>query len=310
MNIFNSISSFTSTTKTIVTIGTFDGVHMGHKKVLNKLHNLALEKQAESVLLTFFPHPRMVLQQDLDIKLLNTIEEKKKHIASHDIDHLIIHPFDLEFSRLTAEEFVKDVLVDQLNICTIIIGHDHRFGRNRTATIDDLIDFGTKYNFEVEQITAKEIDEIAISSTKIRNALLEGDIATANIFLGYNYSLQGEVIEGKKLGRTIHFPTANLKVDEKYKLIPKNGVYMVSVKINSKPFFGMMNIGTNPTVSDSEQSIEVHVFDFNESIYHQNITVSFLERIREEKKYDSLFDLKDQLEKDKLYCLSRQKNYS
>lgn len=283
---------------------------MGHKKVLNKLHNLALEKQAESVLLTFFPHPRMVLQQDLDIKLLNTIEEKKKHIASHDIDHLIIHPFDLEFSRLTAEEFVKDVLVDQLNICTIIIGHDHRFGRNRTATIDDLIDFGTKYNFEVEQITAKEIDEIAISSTKIRNALLEGDIATANIFLGYNYSLQGEVIEGKKLGRTIHFPTANLKVDEKYKLIPKNGVYMVSVKINSKPFFGMMNIGTNPTVSDSEQSIEVHVFDFNESIYHQNITVSFLERIREEKKYDSLFDLKDQLEKDKLYCLSRQKNYS
>ncbi|MCO6161578.1 bifunctional riboflavin kinase/FAD synthetase [Flavobacterium sp. NRK F7] len=310
MNIFNSISSFTSTTKTIVTIGTFDGVHMGHKKVLNKLHNLAIEKQAESVLLTFFPHPRMVLQQDLDIQLLNTIAEKKKHIASYDIDHLIIHPFDLEFSRLTAEEFVKNVLVDQLNICAIIIGYDHRFGRNRTATIEDLINFGVKYNFEVEQITAKEIDEITISSTKIRNALLEGDITTANTFLGYNYTLHGEVIEGKKLGRTIDFPTANLKVDEKYKLIPKNGVYMVSVEINSNPFFGMMNIGTNPTVSDSEQSIEVHLFDFNESIYHQNITVGFLERIREEKKYDSLADLKDQLEKDKRYCLSRLKNYS
>ncbi|WP_445456581.1 bifunctional riboflavin kinase/FAD synthetase [Flavobacterium sp. HNIBRBA15423] len=309
MNIFNSISSFTTKKKTIVTIGTFDGVHIGHKKVLQKLHNLAIEKDAESVLLTFFPHPRMVLQQDLDIKLLNTIEEKKELISEFEINHLIIHPFDLEFSRLTAEDFVKTILVDQLNICSIIIGYDHRFGRNRTATIDDLIEFGTKYNFDVQQITAKEIDEIAISSTKIRNALLEGDIETANTFLGYNYTLSGLVIEGKKIGRTINFPTANIKIDEEYKLIPQNGVYIVSVEINKSTYFGMMNIGTNPTISDSSQSIEVHIFDFNQSIYNQNIKICFLERIRDEEKYTSLDELKKQLEKDKIFSLARIKNY-
>ncbi len=309
MNIFNSISSFTTKKKTIVTIGTFDGVHIGHKKVLQKLHNLAIEKDAESVLLTFFPHPRMVLQQDLDIKLLNTIEEKKELISEFEINHLIIHPFDLEFSRLTAEDFVKTILVDQLNICSIIIGYDHRFGRNRTATIDDLIEFGTKYNFDVQQITAKEIDEIAISSTKIRNALLEGDIETANTFLGYNYTLSGLVIEGKKIGRTINFPTANIKIDEEYKLIPQNGVYIVSVEINKSTYFGMMNIGTNPTISDSNQSIEVHIFDFNQSIYNQNIKICFLERIRDEEKYASLDELKKQLEKDKIFSLARIKNY-
>jgi riboflavin kinase / FMN adenylyltransferase len=309
LNIFNSISSFTTKKKTIVTIGTFDGVHIGHKKVLQKLHNLAIEKDAESVLLTFFPHPRMVLQQDLDIKLLNTIEEKKELISEFEINHLIIHPFDLEFSRLTAEDFVKTILVDQLNICSIIIGYDHRFGRNRTATIDDLIEFGTKYNFDVQQITAKEIDEIAISSTKIRNALLEGDIETANAFLGYNYTLSGLVIEGKKIGRTINFPTANIKIDEEYKLIPQNGVYIVSVEMNKFTYFGMMNIGNNPTISNSTQSIEVHIFNFNQSIYNQNIKISFLERIRDEEKYISLDELKKQLEKDKIFSLARIKNY-
>jgi len=309
LNIFNSISSFTTKNKTIVTIGTFDGVHIGHKKVLQKLHNLAIEKDAESVLLTFFPHPRMVLQQDLDIKLLNTIEEKKELISEFEINHLIIHPFDLEFSRLTAEDFVKTILVDQLNICSIIIGYDHRFGRNRTATIDDLIEFGTKYNFDVQQITAKEIDEIAISSTKIRNALLEGDIETANTFLGYNYTLSGLVIEGKKIGRTINFPTANIKIDEEYKLIPQNGVYIVSVEINKSTYFGMMNIGTNPTISEGDQSIEVHIFDFNQSIYNQSIKICFLERIRDEEKYASLDELKKQLEKDKIFSLARIKNY-
>lgn len=309
MNIFNSISSFTTKKKTIVTIGTFDGVHIGHKKVLQKLHNLAIEKDAESVLLTFFPHPRMVLQQDLNIKLLNTIEEKKHLISEFKLDHLIIHPFDLEFSRLTAEDFVKTILVDQLNICSIIIGYDHRFGRNRTATIDDLIEFGTKYNFDVQQITAKEIDEIAISSTKIRNTLLEGDIETANTFLGYNYTLSGLVIEGKKIGRTLNFPTANIKIDEEYKLIPQNGVYIVSVEMNKSTYFGMMNIGTNPTISNSNQSIEVHIFDFNQSIYNQNIKICFLERIRDEEKYASLDELKKQLEKDKIFSLARIKNY-
>ncbi|WP_130736325.1 bifunctional riboflavin kinase/FAD synthetase [Flavobacterium sp. J27] len=310
MNIFNSISSFSTEKKTIVTIGTFDGVHIGHKKVLKKMQDLAKHKNAASTILTFFPHPRMVLQQDLNIKLLNTIEEKKELISEFDIDNLIIHPFDLEFSRLTAEDFVKNILIDQLNICAIIIGYDHRFGRNRTATITDLINFGIKYNFDVKQITAKEIDEITISSTKIRNALLEGDIQTANEFLGYTYSLIGVVVEGKKIGRTINFPTANIKINEDYKLIPQNGVYIVSVEIEQTQHFGMMNIGNNPTVSDNKQSIEVHLFDFNQNIYNKTIKVNFLERIRDEKKYASLEELKEQLQKDKSFSLSRIKKYS
>lgn len=309
MKVYNSLSSFKSHKKTIVTIGTFDGVHIGHKKVLEKLHNSAIEKNAESVLLTFFPHPRMVLQQDLNIKLLNTVEEKKDLISKFGLHHLIIHPFDIEFSRLTAEEFVKDILVDQLNLCKIIIGHDHRFGRNRTATIEDLIQFGEKYNFEVEQITAKEIDEIAISSTKIRNALLEGDVNTANKYLGYDYSITGSVIEGKKIGRTINFPTANIKLTEDYKLIPKNGVYIVSVELNDKLHYGMMNIGTNPTISKGNQSIEVHIFNFDESIYDQDIKINFLDRIRDEKKHESLDELKLQLEQDKITSLSKIKSY-
>lgn len=309
MKVYNSLSAFKNHKKTIVTIGTFDGVHIGHKKVLEKLYNSAIEKNAESVLLTFFPHPRMVLQQDLNIKLLNTIEEKKDLVSKFGLHHLIIHPFDMDFSRLTAEEFVKDILVDQLNLCKIIIGHDHRFGRNRTATIDDLIQFGEKYDFEVEQITAKEIDEIAISSTKIRNALLEGDVSTANSYLGYQYSITGSVIEGKKIGRTINFPTANIKIAEDYKLIPKNGVYVVSVALKDKLFYGMMNIGTNPTISKGNQSIEVHIFNFDESIYDQKIKIIFLERIRDEKKHESLEELKLQLEKDKNTSLLKIKSY-
>lgn len=299
LKIYNSINSFSNKRKTVITIGTFDGVHLGHQKVLSKLKISASEKNAESILLTFFPHPRMVLQQDLDIKLLNTIEEKKNLISKFGVDNLIIHPFDLDFSRLTAEEFVKNILIDQLNICKIIIGYDHRFGRNRTATITDLIAFGKEYNFDVEQITAKEIDEISISSTKIRNALLEGDIETANNFLGNPYSIDGIIVEGKKIGRTLNFPTANIKVSESYKLIPKNGAYIVSIEISDKEYFGMMNIGTNPTVSEGEQSIEVHIFDFNETIYGKNVKVNLLERIRDEKKYDSLDDLKEQLILDK-----------
>lgn len=309
MKVYKSLSSFKSHKKTIVTIGTFDGVHIGHRKVLEKLHNSAIEKNAESVLLTFFPHPRMVLQQDLNIRLLNTIEEKKDVLSKFGLDHLIIHPFDMEFSRLTAEEFVKDILVNQLNLCKIIIGHDHRFGRNRTATIDDLVQFGEKYNFEVEQITAKEIDEIAISSTKIRNALLEGDVSTANSYLGYSYSITGTIIEGKKIGRTINFPTANIKVPEEFKLIPKNGVYIVSVELNNKLYYGMMNIGTNPTISKGNQSIEVHIFNFDESIYDQKIKINFLDRIRDEKKHESLEELKLQLEKDKNTSLLKIKSY-
>lgn len=301
MKSFNNLNAFqTPTNKTVVTIGTFDGVHIGHKFVLNKVIELAQINDYKSTVLTFFPHPRMVLQQDSSIKLLNTIKEKENLLSEIGIDNLIIHPFDLEFSRLSAEEFVKDVLIEKLNVGIIIIGHDHRFGRNRTANIDDLIEYGIEYGFEVQEISAKEIDDIAISSTKIRTALLEGSITTANNYLGYNYFMSGKVVHGKQIGRTIDFPTANIEISEDYKLIPKNGVYIVSSEINNTSYFGMMNIGTNPTVDGLEQKIEVHFFDFNTDIYNQDITVQIHSRIRDEKKYNSLDELKVQLQKDEL----------
>lgn len=303
MNTYLSVFDFNKSCKSIVTIGTFDGVHIGHQSILKKLTDTAKEQKNESIVLTFFPHPRMVLQQDASIKLLNTIDEKASLLETFGIDNLIIHPFDSTFSNLSAEEFVKEILVDKLNIHKIIIGHDHRFGKNRTADINDLIAFGKIYNFEVEQIGAKEIDEIAISSTKIRKALLEGDIKLANQYLGYNYFISGKVVEGKKIGRTIGFPTANIEILETYKLLPKNGVYIVSSKIKNTLFYGMMNIGNNPTLGENEQSIEVHFFNLEENIYHENLQISFLEHIREEHKFDSITELKAQLENDKAFSI-------
>lgn len=299
MKIYYNLSEYTTVKKSIITLGTFDGVHLGHSEILKKLVSQAKKKNLESIVLTFFPHPRMVLQKDSEIKLLNTISEKAFLLEKLRLDNLIIHPFDPAFSRLSAEEFVKEVLVDQLNIKKIIIGYDHRFGRNRTATIDDLIEFGKTYNFEVEQISAEEINDVTISSTKIRKALLEGKVSLANQFLGYNYFLSGKVIKGKQIGRTIDFPTANIQVQENYKLIPKNGVYIVSSEIDGENFYGMMNIGTKPTVSGEDFSLEVHFFNFAETLYEKNITISFLERIRNEEKFNSLEELKNQLEKDK-----------
>ena len=272
------------------------------------MKNATQNNQYESLVLTFFPHPRMVLQQDSSIKLLNTIDEKATLLEKFGIDNLIIHPFDEVFSNLSAEEFVKNILVDKLNIHKIIIGHDHRFGKNRTADINDLILFGKKYKFEVEQINAKEIDEIAVSSTKIRKALLEANIKLANEYLGYSYFISGKVVEGKKIGRTIGFPTANIQINENYKLLPKNGVYIVSSKIDNILHFGMMNIGKNPTLGDNEQSIEIHFFDINEDIYSKNLQISILEHIREEQKFNSLTELQAQLEKDKLFSLNYIQN--
>ena len=304
LNIFHSINDFTSTKKTILTLGTFDGVHIGHKKILNKLTQNTENEKYESLVLTFFPHPRMVLQEHSDIKLLNTIAEKIDLLKKIGIENLVIHPFDETFSRLTAEEFVSSILVDRFHIQKIIIGHDHRFGRNRTADIDDLIAFGKQYDFEVEQISVQEINEISVSSTKIRNALLEGNMALANEYLGYEYVLTGIIIKGKQLGRTIGFPTANLKIEENYKLIPQNGVYIVKSIINEQTVFGMMNIGFNPTVEGQKQSIEIHYFDFNADLYNQKISVSILHRIRSEQKFESVELLKEQLEKDKKTTLN------
>jgi riboflavin kinase/FMN adenylyltransferase len=300
---FTSISDFSSTKKSIVTIGTFDGVHIGHKKILEKVIQNAVAQDCESVVLSFFPHPRMVLQADSDIKLLNTVEEKILLLEKAGIDNIIIHPFSQEFSRLTAEEFVKTILIDRLNIQKIIIGHDHRFGRNRTADIDDLIQFGEKYNFEVEQISAQEINEIAISSTKIRNAIIDGNVSLAKNYLGYNYFFSGTVVQGKQLGRTIGFPTANIEIEENYKLIPKIGVYIVKSFFKNQEIFGMMNIGNRPTVNGENQTIEVNFFNFDENIYNQKLTITILDRIRDEQKFASLDDLKFQLNQDKTTSL-------
>ncbi|WP_366186094.1 bifunctional riboflavin kinase/FAD synthetase [Flavobacterium ovatum] len=299
MKIFHSIKDFNSSKKTILTLGTFDGVHIGHKKILEKLIQSTQNKEYESLVLTFFPHPRMVLQEKSEIKLLNTIPEKVKLLEAIGIENLVIHPFDESFSRLTAEEFVTTILVDQFRIHKIIIGYDHRFGRNRTADIDDLIGFGEKYGFEVEQILVQELNDISVSSTKVRKAIGEGDISLANSYLGYDYFLTGLVSEGKRLGRTIGFPTANLKIKEDYKLIPLNGVYVVKSILNNVTVFGLMNIGFNPTIGENKLSIEVHFLDFDADLYDQEIEVAFLHYIRAEQKFDSFELLKRQIEKDK-----------
>lgn len=307
MKIFNSIQDFRTVSGTTVTLGTFDGVHIGHKKIIERLVQNT-DAVTESLVLTFFPHPRMVLQGDSEIKLLNTIDEKAFLLEKNGLDNLVIHPFDQAFSRLTAEEFVKNILVDIFKIKKIIIGHDHRFGRNRTANIDDLILFGEQYNFEVEQISPQEIDEVSVSSTKIRNSLLAGNIQLANSYLGYNYFFTGTVVKGKQLGRTIGFPTANISIKENYKLIPQIGVYVVSSMLNDIEVFGMMNIGFNPTVKGQHQTIEVHYFDLNEDLYDKEITVSILHRIRPEQKFGSVEKLKEQLAKDQITSLEFIKN--
>jgi riboflavin kinase/FMN adenylyltransferase len=301
---FNSILRFSSIKKTIITLGTFDGVHLGHQAILKKLVNATENGTYESLVLTFYPHPRMVLNQEGTMHLLNTIEEKTILLEKYGIDDLIIHPFDEKFSKLSAEAFVKSVLVDQLNIHKIIIGYDHRFGENRSANITDLIEFGKKYNFEVVQINAEEINEISISSTKIRTALLDGAIELANQYLGYDYFFSGKVIKGKQLGRTIGFPTANIVLLKTYKLIPKNGVYIVYSTLNNKRVYGMMNIGHNPTVGENNKTIEVHFFDINEDLYDKIVTVSILKFIRSEEKFESIDALKMQLNKDREFSKS------
>lgn len=295
MKIVHSISSFVAEKPTVVTIGTFDGVHLGHQKIIAQITSAAQEKDCDSLVLTFFPHPRMVLQEGTEMKQLNTIDEKTALLEQLGVDHLVIHPFDKVFSRMTAEEFVKEVLVDTFRLKKIIIGYDHRFGRNRTADINDLIAFGDTYGFEVAQISAEELNDVSISSTKIRTALNEGNIELANNYLGYPYSISGKVVKGQQLGRTIGYPTANILVKEDYKLIPQNGVYVVQSVLNGKTVFGMMNIGNRPTVNGTSQTIEVHFLDFDQDLYDQTIPVSILKRLRNEQKFPSLEALKTQL---------------
>ncbi|NNK81511.1 MAG: bifunctional riboflavin kinase/FAD synthetase [Flavobacteriaceae bacterium] len=290
--------------ESVVTIGTFDGVHLGHQKILKRVVKIAKKKNLQAVVLTFFPHPRMVLQKDTDIKLINSIDERYNLLKEKGVDHLVVKEFTQEFSRLTAKEYVRNILVDKLKTKHIIIGYDHHFGRNRTANINDLRAFGKIYDFKVTEISAKEIETVAVSSTKIRAALDNGDVALANSFLGYNFMLTGTVIKGKGLGHTIDFPTANLKIEEGYKLIPKTGSYVIKTTYNKQVLYGMMNIGVNPTVNGKTQSIEMHLFNFSNSIYNEKFTIEFIERLRDEKKFKSLNDLKEQLKKDKKNSLA------
>jgi riboflavin kinase/FMN adenylyltransferase len=294
----------TSRGKTVVTIGTFDGVHIGHQKIIDQLVTVAQEKNLESVVLTFFPHPRMVLQTDSNIKLINTIREKERILKQFGVSRLEVNSFTKAFSRLTAQEFVEQILVNQLNVSHIIIGYDHHFGRNRNANIKDLKRFGLQFGFTVQEISAQDINQVAVSSTKIRQALHKGDITTANLYLNYNYQLTGTVIKGKGIGKTIDYPTANIKIEEDYKLIPKEGVYVVKTLIKGQQVYGMMNIGFNPTVNGTKKSTEVHLFDFNDNLYGQNLSVSVLKRLRDEVKFDSIKTLKKQLQKDQENALN------
>ena len=286
-----SADTFDGLKGTVVTIGTFDGVHLGHRKIIDRLLASAQSNDLESVVLTFFPHPRMVLQKDIGIKLINSIDERIKLLEASGLDHLIIHPFTKAFSRLTAEEFVKDILVDQLKARKVIIGYDHRFGRNRNANIEDLKAFGTQYDFEVEEISKQDVDDVAVSSTKIRKALNEGDLTKANEYLGYPFMLNGIVSRGKGLGKKFNYPTANLKIEETYKLIPAKGVYVARASINGKEVYGMMSIGTNPTVGGSDLTIETFFFDFEADLYDQHLQIELLTRIRDEKKFNSVDEL-------------------
>jgi riboflavin kinase/FMN adenylyltransferase len=283
----------------VTTIGTFDGIHIGHQKILKRVVKLAKKQDYEPVVLTLFPHPRMVLQKDDSIKLLNTIDERIALLKSFGIKEVIVKTFTKEFANLSAKDYVKDILVDELNTKQIVIGYDHHFGKNRSANISDLKEFAKLYDFKVEEISAQDLEEVTVSSTKIRKALSRGEVALANSFLGYNYFITGTVIKGKGLGRTIDFPTANIHIKESYKLIPDDGVYVVKSKIENKTIFGMMNIGTNPTVGGKTRSIEVHFLNYNKDIYGVVLKIEFLKHLRSEQKFKNLDALKKQLVKDR-----------
>ncbi|MBU2526589.1 MAG: bifunctional riboflavin kinase/FAD synthetase [Bacteroidetes bacterium] len=299
MKIYSSIEEFKPQKPSVVTIGTFDGVHSGHRKIIDRLVAQAKISGYESVLLSFFPHPRMVVQHQADIKLLHTLEERAQILKSTGLDHLIVHPFSKDFARQTAESYIENILVKALRTKHIIIGYDHRFGKNRTADISDLRSFGEHFHFDVTEISAQEIDEVAVSSTKIRAALETGEMHLANDYLGYEYILTGIIVHGKGIGKDLGFPTANLHIAENYKLIPKSGVYVVKSRLLDGDVFGMMNIGSNPTVGGEGQHIEINFFDIDEDLYGQKVQVRLLEYLRAEQKFESLQALKTQLSKDR-----------
>ncbi|MBF4985311.1 bifunctional riboflavin kinase/FAD synthetase [Nonlabens mediterrranea] len=301
MKIFENIASYKAEKGAVVTIGTFDGVHQGHQKILKRVTEIAKQKSLTSVLLTFFPHPRMVLQPDSDLKLINTIEERQLLIAANGIENIVTHPFSLEFARTSAHDYVKNILVDQLNAAVVVIGYDHRFGRNRAASINELEEYGKEFNFKVVQISKKDIEEVTVSSTKIRNAIESGDMETTRNYLNRPFSVTGDIVQGKAIGRTINYPTANLKVSKNYKLLPKNGVYITSSIIDGIVVYGMTNIGVNPTISnDLKKTIETYYIDFTGDLYHTQMELFFHKRLRNELKFNSMEDLTAAMKEDEL----------
>ncbi len=308
MKIHQGIEAFNKLNYAVVTSGTFDGVHVGHQKILQRLNEIARENDGESVLLTFWPHPRFVLYPNQELSLLSSIEEKTILLSQQNIDHLVIIPFTMDFSALSSEEFVKDILVDKIGTKKLVIGYDHKFGRNRSGSFEELNKDSHKYGFEVEEIPKQMIDSNAVSSTKIRRALHEGKIETANNFLGRSYSIQGKVVEGDKIGRTLDFPTANIEIDFKHKLIPVEGIYAVTIIVRNERLKGMLNIGYRPTFGGTQKRIEVHIFDFEREIYGEGITIEFHKKIRSEIKFENIGALKEQLQLDKTSAQQILKN--
>jgi len=304
MNIYHHIDDFKAINGAVVTIGTFDGVHEGHRRIISKITELAKESGGESVILTFFPHPRMILHpEDQSIKLITTMPEKAELLEALGVDHLIITPFSRDFSNQTPEQYIEQVLVKQIGTKKIVIGYDHRFGKDRSGGLEDLQRLAPVYGFEVMEIPEQDINEVAVSSTRIRKALLESDIATANTFLGYPFFITGKVIRGDQIGRKIGYPTANIQPIESYKLIPGDGIFAVGLYIEGAYYQGMAYIGQRPTVNGITRNIEVNIFDFDKEIYNQNIRMEFLHYIRGDIKFDSLEALTAQLAQDKVDVL-------
>ncbi len=301
MKVIHNIAEFNPNKKVVVTQGTFDGVHFGHQKILKQVVKEAKKIGGVSVLLTFYPHPRLVLYpDDNDLKLLMTIEEKAERIEELGLDYLIILPFTKALSRLTAFEFARSILVEKLKIYKLIIGYDHRFGRNREGGLEEMKRFAAVFNFDLEEIPAQDIEQSTVSSTKIRKALLTGDVGIASAFLGKRYSLKGTVVQGLQQGKDIGYPTANIRINSSYKLIPKNGVYAVYILVGSNKYDGMLNIGDNPTFNDKDWSIEVHIFDFEKDIYKEEIVVELVARTRGEIKFRNKEELINKLAEDEV----------
>ena len=299
LKVYSSVDEFPGLPNAVVTIGTFDGVHAGHCKIIQRLNEVAKETGGETLLLTFFPHPRMVLQpDDSDLKLITTMEERKLLLKKNGIDHLIIQPFSKEFSRISATEFVRDVLLGKMGMKTLVIGYDHHFGRNREGSYKELEEMATMYGFRLEEISKQVIDEVDVSSTKIRKALLVGDVEAANKLLGHDFTLQGEVVKGDRIGTLLGFPTANIKIQESYKLIPDDGIYAAMVEADQVLYKGMLYLGTRPTVDGKKHTSEVNILDFDQDIYGKTITVFLKTRIRGDMHFDNLEQLKEKMKED------------